>query len=289
MFMTLNIFLNFFIRGDIMDKLLFGISGLPLGNGTEKFNYKSAIGYLKNIGLDAMELSFVHSVNITDNNKTEVLEAKVKGNFYLSAHGSYYLNLNAEEKEKHLQSLKRIIEGAEGLKKVYGKSLVFHPGFYLKASKEETYIAIRDNLLKLPNIGIDYRLETTGKPSQFGTLEELVALCTEIKTCKLCIDFSHLHSRSNGCLKSYDDFAKILQYVKDKLGQSTLKNMHIHMSGINYGVKGEKNHLPFEESDFDYKNCIKALKVFNIKGCVICESPLLEKDALLIKNYYTSL
>jgi deoxyribonuclease-4 len=272
-----------------MNKLLFGIPGLPLGNGSSKFNYQSAISYLKNIGLDAMELTFARGVNITDNNKDEVLEAKVKENFYLSAHGSYYLNLNTEEKEKQLQSLERIMEGALALKKVYGKSLVFHPGFYLKASKEETYITIRDNLLKLPDIGIDYRLETTGKPSQFGTLKEIVSLCKEINTCKLCIDFSHLHSRGNGALKNYEDFAKILQYVKDELGDSALEDMHIHMSGINYGENGEKNHLPFEESDFDYKNCIKAFKAFNIKGCVICESPLLERDALLIKNYYDSL
>lgn len=272
-----------------MDKLLFGISGLPLGNGKEIFNYKSAISYLKNIDLDAMELSFFHAVNITDNNKVEILETKIKENFYLSAHGSYYLNLNTEDEEKQAKSLERIIEGASGLKKVYGRSLVFHPGFYLKASKEETYRIIRDNLLKLPDLGIDYRLETTGNLSQFGTLEEMVSLCKSVKTCKLCIDFSHLHSRSHGALKSYDSYAKILEYVKTELGESALKDMHIHMSGINYDEKGEKNHLPFEESDFDYKDCIKALKVFNVRGCIICESPLLEKDALLLKNYYNSL
>lgn len=272
-----------------MDKLLFGISGLPLGNGGSKFNYTSAIVYLKTIGLDAMELSFFNSVNITDNNKDEVLEAKIKENFHLSAHGSYALNLNAGKKEKYIKSLERIIEGAVGLKKVYGKSLVFHPGFYLKVSKEKTFITIRDNLLKLPDIGIDYRLETTGKSYQFGTLEEIVGLCRSVKTCKPCIDFSHLHSRSNGSLKSYYDFAKILQYIKDELGEQALQDMHIHMSGINYGEKGEKNHLPFEKSDFNYKDCLRAFKTFNIKGCVICESPLLERDALLIKNYYTSL
>ena len=53
--------------------------------------------------------------------------------------------------------------------------------------------------------------------------------------------------------------------------------MHIHLSGINYGPKGEKNHLPFEESDFNYNACMKAFKDFNIKGCIICESPILEK------------
>ena len=272
-----------------MDKLLFGISGLPIGDGDTKYTYKSGITYLKSLGLDAMELPFVRSVNITDKNKDEVLKAKTSEDFYLSAHGSYYINLNAEEKEKQEQSMERIIKGAEGLKKVEGRSLVFHPGFYLKSSKEETFNMIKENLSKLPYLGVDYRLETTGKGTQFGSLEENVALCKEVKTCKLCIDFSHLHARYNGSLKNYDSFAEILQYVKDELGDEALKDMHIHISGIHYSEKGEKNHLPFEESDFDYKSCISAFKDFDIKGCIICESPILERDALLLKNYYHSL
>ncbi|MEL5900130.1 AP endonuclease, partial [Clostridium sporogenes] len=30
-------------------------------------------------------------------------------------------------------------------------------------------------------------------------------------------------------------------------------------------------------------------KSFDIKGCIICESPILEKDALLLKEYYKAL
>ncbi len=60
-----------------MDRLLFGISGLPIGDGTTKFNYKSGITYLNNIGLDAMELPFVRSVNVTDKNKEGILEEKI--------------------------------------------------------------------------------------------------------------------------------------------------------------------------------------------------------------------
>jgi deoxyribonuclease-4 len=272
-----------------LDKLLFGISGIPIGDGSKKFTYKTAIKYLKDIGLDAMELPFVRSVNITDKNKGEVLASKLENDFYLSAHGSYYVNLNAEEIEKQEKSLERIIKGAEGLKKVEGRSLIFHPGFYLKSSKEDTFNTIKENLLKLPYLGVDYRLETTGKGTQFGSVEEIVALCKEVTTCKPCIDFSHVHARYNGGLKNYDDFAKILQHMKDELGYEALEDMHIHLSGINYGEKGEKNHLPFEESDFNYKDCLKAFKTFDIKGCVICESPILEKDALLLKQYYYSL
>lgn len=272
-----------------MDKLLFGISGIPLGDNNQKFNYKSGINYLYNIGLEAMELPFVRSVNITENNKYDVLEEKNSKNFYLSAHGSYYINLNADEQEKQEKSIERILNCANALKKVEGRSLIFHPGFYLKDSKEETFKTIIDNLNSLPDIGIDYRLETTGKPSQFGDLDELIAICKEVKTCKLCIDFSHIHARYNGSLKEYKDFYNILSTIEKELSYEAIEDIHIHMSGINYGPKGEKNHLPFLESDFNYKECLKALKDFNAKGCIICESPLLENDALLLKETYESL
>lgn len=272
-----------------MDSLLFGISGLPIGCENSKYTYKTGISYLKTIGLDAMELPFVRSVNITDKNKSEVLKAKEENGLYLSAHGSYYINLNADEEEKQLQSIERIVKGAEGLAKVGGRSLIFHPGFYLKDSKEETFATIEENLRKLPYLGVDYRLETTGKGTQFGSLEELVELCNRVPNVKLCIDFSHIHARENGSLKKYDDFARILSYVGDNLGKAALEDLHIHISGINYGLKGEKNHLPFLESDFNYKACMEAFKNFEVKGCIICESPILEKDSLLIKEYYESL
>ncbi|GKU24408.1 TIM barrel protein [Clostridium folliculivorans] len=272
-----------------MDKLLFGISGLPIGNGSDKFNYASGISYIKSIGLDAMELLFVRSVNVTDTNKDIILKSKFDNDIYLSAHGSHYINLNADELEKQIQSMNRIINATEALSKVEGRSLIFHPGFYLKDSKEDTYKTIRDNLLKLPYRGVDYRVETTGKGTQFGTLEELVSLCKEVSSCKLCIDFSHIHARENGSLKRYDNFVRILEYVLDELGREALDDMHIHMGGINYGEKGEKNHLPLLESDFNYRDCLRALKDFNVKGCVILEGPFVEKDALLLKNTYVKL
>lgn len=272
-----------------MNKLLFGISGLPIGSGYKKINYAAGIDYVKSIGLDAMELLFVRNVNVTDKNKDIILKTKLENDFYLSAHGSHYINLNADEDEKQEQSIERIIKAMDGLSKVKGKSLIFHPGFYLKDSKLETYNTIKENLLKLPHKEIDYRLETTGKGTQFGTLEELVSLCKEVRSCKLCIDFSHIHARGNGSLKGYDDFAKILQYVLDELGRTALDDLHIHMGGINYNEKGEKNHLPLLESDFNYVECLKAIKDFNVKGCVILEGPMVEKDALLLKNTYKKL
>ena len=272
-----------------MDKLLFGISGLPLGDGSQKFTYRSGIEHLSSIGLDAMELPFVRNVNVTSKNRDEILNEKLSHNFYLSAHGSYFVNLNADEPEKQDQSKERIVKGASALKSVDGKSLVFHPGFYLKDSQEETLKTIKENLESLPDIGVDYRLETTGKPTQFGSVDEILTLCSQIPTCKPCIDFSHVHARGNGTLKTYDDFVSILEKIEKALGRAGIEDMHVHMSGINYGPKGEKNHLPFEESDFNYMECLKAFKDYGVKGCIICESPILEVDALRLKEYYNSL
>lgn len=271
-----------------MDKLLFGISGLPLGTG-DKFTYATGIEYLHNIGLDAMELPFVRSINVTDKNRLSIIEAKEKYNIYLSAHGSYFINLNAVEEEKKEKSLERIINGATALKSVGGRSLIFHPGFYLKSSKEDTLSEIKRNLATLPHDKVDYRLETTGKGTQFGDLDELIDICKDVPSCKLCIDFSHIHARYNGSLKNYDDFAIIFDKIGNGLGAEALNDLHVHISGIAYSIKGEKNHLPLTESDFNYKDCLKAFKTFDVTGCIICESPILENDALLLKNTYNSL
>jgi len=59
--------------------------------------------------------------------------------------------------------------------------------------------------------------------------------------------------------------------------------LHIHLSGINYGPKGEKNHLIMEESDLDFRNFMRALHSMGVKGRIMCESPVLEVDALKIK------
>ena len=272
-----------------MERLLFGISGLPINSGIKNINYATAIPYLKSIGLDAMELLFVRSVNVTDKNKDGIRRAKEENDFYLSAHGSYYINLNAQEQEKREQSLERIRKGEEGLLKVNGRSLIFHPGYYLKSTREEAYGVVKETLQKLTHRGVDYRLETTGKGSQFGTLAELVALCREIPSCKLCIDFSHIHARSNGGLKGYEDFARLLEYVQQELGRPAMEDLHIHISGIHYSDKGERHHLPLSESDFQYADCLKALKDFDVRGCVISEGPLLEADALLLKRTYEEL
>jgi len=69
-------------------------------HGDRKMTYPEGIEYLRGYGLDAMELPFVRSVNVTDKNRPGILAMKEKHEIYLSAHGSYFINLNAEDDGK---------------------------------------------------------------------------------------------------------------------------------------------------------------------------------------------
>ena len=101
-----------------------------------------------------------------------------------------------------------------------------------------------------------------------------------------CIDFAHLHARENGKNNSLTEFREILKQVEEALGRQGLENLHLHMSGIHYGEKGEKHHLILEESDFKYQELMRALKEFRSAGVLISESPNIEGDALRMKNYF---
>jgi deoxyribonuclease-4 len=138
------------------------------------------------------------------------------------------------------------------------------------------------------DIEIELRPELTGKTSQFGSLEELISLTQNVNSCKPCLDFSHLYART-GLYNSYDDFYTVLGRIKGDIGTDHLRNVHIHMSGISSNAKGDLKHLNLEESKFNWKDCIRALKDHDCAGYVICNSPNLEVDALKMKEYYMAL
>lgn len=272
-----------------MHELLFGTAGIPAS--TKDRNTINGISRVHELGLGAMELEFVHSVNISENAAPLVKETAKKENVVLTCHGQYYINLNALEKEKFEASIQRVLNAARRTFQCGGWSTTFHAGFYLKQEKSEVYKKIKGALqeimqtLKDDGIKIWIRPETTGKETQFGNLEEILNLSAEIEGILPCVDYAHMHARG-GKYNTYEEFAKLLEMIEQKLGRTALDNMHIQISGVNYSAKGELNHLPLEESDLNYKDIVKSWRDFKIKGVVISESPNIEKDAMLLQRLY---
>lgn len=272
------------------DRLLFGISGLPLGQGDtkRKFSYATGIDHLADLGLDAMELPFVRSVNVSQKNAPAILEAKERRGFTLTAHGSYFINLAAADPDTRQKSRQRLEQAARAAGLVGARVIVFHPGFYQGADSASTLAAISRELELLAPIAEDtgslFHLETTGKPTQFGDLSEIIELCRRHAHCRPCIDFAHIHARGNGALTSQAHFAALLEQLAAGLGPEALTNLHMHVAGIEYTPKGERRHLPLRESDLPYPAMLTALRRFDVRGRLIVESPLLESDALLLRD-----
>ena len=90
-------------------------------------------------------------------------------------------------------------------------------------------------------------------------------------------------------MNDYGSFRKILEVIEKRLGREALSNMHIHISGMEYGPRGERKHLNLRESKINWVDALKVIKEFNVRGVLICESPNLEEDAVLIKKTLKSL
>lgn len=274
-----------------MNKLNFLTAGIPLK--TAPANYENAFKVLKEMNLDGIELEFVHGVRMSEPSQQTV--KKASENFVITAHGPYYINLNSKEIEKIDASVTRIIDTAIMGDKVGAYSITYHAAFYMGNDKKIVFDRVVEQTKRIievvekENLKVWIRPETTGKSTQWGDLDEVINLSKEFKQVLPCVDFSHLHARSGGKYNTYEDFCNILEKIGKELGQKALDNFHGHLAGIAYSEKGEKNHLELEKSDMNYKDLLKALKEFNVKGALICESPNIEDDCKLIKDFYCSL
>jgi len=281
------------MNSDETSELLFGTGGVPVS--AQLRSTEAGIERIAGLGLGCMEVEFVQGVKMSPEVAVSVGEVAARKNVALTAHGPYFINLNAVEPQKVHMSKERILQTARIAALFGARSITFHAAFYLKNTPAETYAMVKKHLQEVMNTlrkegnKVTISPEVTGKPSQFGTLEELLRLSNEIEGVAPCIDFSHWHART-GKANSYQEFLGVLDQVERKLGRRALDNMHIHLSGIAYGNKGEIKHLMLEDSDLHYAELLKALKERKAKGVIICESaPYLEQDALLLQQTYRAL
>lgn len=272
-------------------RVLFGTAGVPHSSSGQ--STVSGIERIRELGLDCLEIMFVKGVNMGHDMAHKIrLKAAALG-ISVSVHAPYSINLNSPERGQRLASQERLLNSARLAALCGAKSMVFHAGYYGMSSPTGTFETILASLKEIVSIlraernSLVLRLETMGKRSQFGSLEEVLFLCRDVEGVLPCLDFSHIFARE-GAANSYLHFHRILGKLEKKLGRAAVKNIHVHVSGIHYGAKGELKHLNFQESSFRYDDWVQALRDTGAEGTVICESPNLETDALMLKNLYES-
>ena len=278
------------------DALRFGTVGSP--QTTPKSGTNAAIEHIRILGLDHLEIAWVQSVRVSDETCTEICSAGKQHSVSLSIHAPYYINLNSQTAELMQKSDERLLAAARKGHLAGARDITFHPGSYHGQPPEQVYERAKEKLLEIRAIldgeGVDVTLrpETMGKSAMFGSLDEVIQLSQDVPGVLPCVDFAHLHARTgNGGLNSYEEFTAIFEKIDQALGRRALDHFHAHMSGIAYSPKGERHHLPLNETQYRYRDLLQAFIDYNVHGSVAVEAPLPfhVADALTLQATYRRL
>jgi deoxyribonuclease-4 len=219
---------------------------------------------IKRLGFSCVEVAFTYGVWMNNSDAKKYFDANKKLGLKLSIHAPYYINLNSKEKSKILSSKKRILLCCERGHYMGASKVVFHPGYYGEMDKEKTFDNIKKAILdiqkeiKKNKWKIELAPETTGKLNVFGSIDEISRLKRETG-CSFCIDFSHVLARYKKI-----DFGYLFKNFNSK-------SIHAHISGIEYGEKGEKHHKLTPHSFL--KKVINECKRRKLNVTLINESP----------------
>jgi deoxyribonuclease-4 len=267
----------------------FGTVGAPRSTPPRPGGSPGAARYLASLGLSAYELAWVQSVRVTEATCASIRQAGQEAGVALSVHAPYYINLNAS-REEWPKARKRLMDAARYGALAGATDIVFHPGSYFGAPPDEVLERALPRLracveeLRKARVSVTLRPETMGKAAMLGSLEDTLAMAKAVPGVEPCLDFAHLHARhGDGSRNSYNEWAEMLQGYRAALGTESLRRLHIHLSGIEYGPKGERRHLMLVDSDFDVVGLLTALRDAGCGGRILCESPTMETDALLLE------
>jgi deoxyribonuclease-4 len=245
---------------------------------------------MEHLGLGALELGWVRSVRVKEETCLAIRQQARRSRVRISVHAPYYINLNATKVEWP-KSRKRLMDAARYGNLAGATDIVFHPGSYGGLPPAEALSVAIPRLRKCVEELRDegnpatLRPETMGKSGMLGSLDDVIEMSKEVEGVEPCVDFAHLHARAgDGSLNTRQEWISLLKRLKKGLGAASLRRMHIHLSGIEYTAKGERKHLPMAESDFHLEELLAALSEMKCRGRILCESPVMEEDALLFQQ-----
>jgi len=217
------------------------------------------------LGLRACEVEFTYGPYIKSEEDARRIGKRAEElGIVLSIHAPYFVNLNSKEEEKIEASKKRVLKCCEVASWLGAERVVFHAGFYMKSTPEETYEKIKEGVLevmeKVKEKGWDVEIcpELMGKVNVFGSISEVARLVDETG-CGVCIDVAHVLARYG----KYE-FARLEKAFRGK-------KWHVHFSGIEFGDKGEKKHL--DTSIEDWEKVLGWLAKLDKDVVLICEAP----------------
>ena len=255
--------------------------------------------WLSNKGLDIFEYSFGRGINIKEESARKIAGEAKKYGIEMTVHAPYYINFATEEEGKAKNNVNYVMRSLEALRWFGGNRLVIHTASQGKLERSKALSNAKEALQSLSEIVISSGygdcllcLETMGKKSQIGNVDEIVDFCKISPIFIPTMDFGHINACFQGILKTKDDYRREIDKVFEGLGEEKAKKIHIHFSKIQYSQAGEIRHLTFSDDLYgpDFAPLGEVLLEYGMEPYVICESAGTQaEDALSMKREFANL
>ncbi|MBI0584611.1 MAG: TIM barrel protein [Methanomassiliicoccus sp.] len=261
--------------------LFVGPAGYPPGSK----GIVQAVENVRKLGLDALEVQFGRSVNLTVDKARDAAPRARELNVAISAHAPYYINFNSDDANR-AKSEEWLLSSLRSLDALGGRIVVVHAASYMGRTPEAATRAVVTSLKRVRRTAEDeglapiIGLETMGKLGSWGTYDEIGEVMAEVEGVEPVPDFAHIHARGQGCLRTENDFRAALDGALDLFPG----RLHCHFSCIEYTAKGEKRHLLLEAKDPDFALLCRVLPKEGRDVTIISETPDPSGDAVTMKR-----
>jgi len=267
-----------------------GPAGIPLSSRAKSLS--DGLKDVKRVGLNAMELQLLHGNIYIDNPDmfVELGELARKLDVEMGVHTPYYAELAYPPKnpitKKNLDVIKDDAIVSDFLDASY---IAIHLGPYYHEGLKKSLENATRNVRELRNFFLDERikpkllLENSGRRDVLGSVREILTICENVHYSYPLINFGHIHSRSNGGLKTMEDFIAILSMVDEAVDMETF---YIHFSGVQFRNGNERHYVPIKRGSANFEGLATAIIEMDLDVTLISDSPLLEHDARYMESVF---
>lgn len=240
-----------------------------------------APAWVKKNGLGAYEYQCGKGVKISDEAAAKIGAAAKENGIRLSVHAPYYISLSSTDAEKRDKSILYILQTLNAAKCMGAARIVVHSGSCASITRREALSLAKDTLWRALRAADEEGFgnicicpETMGKINQLGTVDEVAELCSIDERLIPTVDFGHVNAMTRGGLKTYEDFERVFDTIKNRLGEERACNFHAHYSRIEYTSSGEKKHHRFDETEYEpeFEPIAEITAKRGLSPTIICES-----------------
>jgi deoxyribonuclease-4 len=255
-----------------LGEIRIGPAGLPAGD------FDAAAEALAEHGYRACEIGFAGGFWLDYESAPVLAEALRARDIVLSVHAPLAAFMGHVDRGKKFKMALGMLDHTSGLAKAAGADLiVFHPGFLLGREREQAIADVVDQLgdlrarLEGKDRLVPFGVEVMGRVRELGTIDDVLAIASQVDFVRPVLDFAHMHATSDGAFTDVDAFASALEATDAVIEPGA--PFHIHFSDIAYANRNETKHLPYGEGTLRAEPLRDALARFDRPATVISESP----------------